>query len=103
MTVKEYVDEVLCAPVTRIGTRYIVEAIELVLDTHDIKFYPRLSQILQCPTSRLEKGIRDARSLSLRYMSDTDREQIFGEEAPSNSQYILRAAEYYRRNYENKE
>ena len=103
MPVRDFVDEVLCVPITRIGSRYITEAIEIVLDTHDIKFYPRLVAMTHINARQLEKSIRDARLLSLRYMSSEERVNIFGEGTPNNSEYILKATEYYRRKYANKD
>lgn len=105
MTVKEFVDDVLCIPVTRIGNKYIIEAIELVIDTKNHKFYDTLSKITHQSVRCLETAIRQARLLGLNYMMADDREAIFGNNSPcpENTTYIVKAAEYYRRNYENKE
>lgn len=102
MTIKEYVDSVLCVPVTRVGNRYIVEAIELVLDTKSHKFYSRLSEILRVTPQYLEKAMRDAKSRALAYMDQQLRQEIFGKNPVTTTEYIVKAAEYYRRNYEDK-
>lgn len=103
MSIKEFVDNVLCVPVTRIGNRYIVEAIELVLDTKEHKFYRRLSEILECDSKYLEKAMRDAKDLSLCYMESNLRQEVFGKQDVPTSEYVLKAAEYYRRTYVNEE
>ena len=59
MLKKDYVDDVLSVPVTRIGNKYIVEAIELVLDTKEHKFYKKLSEIVGGTPEYLEKAMRD--------------------------------------------
>lgn len=100
MTVKEYVDDVLCVPVTRIGNKYIVEAIELVLDTHEHKFYSKLAEILGTTPRYLEKTMRDAKNLGLRYMDSLVRQTIFKNQSTATTDYVIRAAEYYRRTYE---
>lgn len=98
MTIKEFVDDVLCVPVTRVGNRYIVEAIELVIDTQDHKFYGKLAEILKTNTRYLEKAIRDAKNLSLGYMTISDKQKIFNKTDVTTNEYIVKAAEYYRRN-----
>ena len=103
MTIKQYVTDVLCVPVTRVGHKFVVEAVELVLDTHEYKFYPRLCEIHQTSTRYLEKALRDAKNLGLLYMSSELRCKIFGSDCPATSEYIAKAAEYYREEYENKE
>ncbi len=45
MTVKQFVTDELQVPVTLAGNQWIVEAIEIVLDTGDYKFNQRLSEI----------------------------------------------------------
>lgn len=102
MTVKEYVDDILCAPVTRVGSRFIVEAIEIVLDTCDHKFYQKLCDILQVSPSYLEISLRTAKNLSMSYMEPDKRMEIFGKENVPTTEYIIKATEYYRRTYENK-
>lgn len=109
MTVKEYVDNVLCVPVTRLGNRFITEAIELILDTGDHKFYDRLSDILGEDKGYLENAIRKARLIGLQSMDQDIGKKIFGVSLsldvgllPKNTEYIIRSAEYYRRNYEDK-
>lgn len=102
MTVKKYVEEILCVPVTRVGHKFILEAIELVLDTHEYKFYSKLSEIHQTSARYLEKAMRDAKNLGLLYMDLTLRGEIFGEYA-STSEYIVKAANYYKEHYEDKE
>lgn len=104
MTVSEFVDRVLCVPVTRVGYRFIVEAIELVIDTREHKFYNRLSEIHSTTPRYLEKAMRDAKNLGMNYMNMEDRQDIFNKETTlATSEYIIRAAEYYRRNNEDKE
>lgn len=104
MSVKDFVDNVLCVPVTRIGNKYIIEAIEFVLDTREYKFYSQLSELHKTSTRYLEKAMRDSKSLGLSYMATSEKESIFGKAGGdiSVSEYILKAAEYYRRVYENK-
>lgn len=98
MSIKEFVDEVLCVPVTRIGNRYIVEAIELVIDTKDHKFYPRLAEILNTNTRYLEKAIRDAKNISLTTMDDELKKKIFNKLSDiTTSEYIVKSAEYYKK------
>lgn len=104
MTVKQFVDEILCVPVTRIGYKYIVEAIELVLDTQDHKFYGRLSEVTQMKKARLEKEMRTAKNLSLLYMPKSMYAEVFGTmNHQTTSEYILKSTEYYRRKYAHKE
>lgn len=100
MTVKEYVDDVLCVPVTRVGNRYITEAIELVLDTKEHKFYKTLSNILGVTPPYLETAMRVAKSKGLQYMDEQLRQQIFNKADVPTAEYVLRSAEYYRRTYE---
>ena len=101
MTVKEYVEDVLCVPVTRIGSRYIVEAIEVVLDTKEHKFYDRLAYIHNTTGRYLEKAMRTAKNISLLTMKTDEKLLIFGKLNVTTSEYILKSAEYYRRNYNN--
>ena len=105
MTVKEYVDNVLRVPVTRVGNKFIVEAIEIVVDTKSHKFYATLSEITHQTLRYLETSIRSAKVSGLNRMDPKDRATIFKGEGiyPENTTYIIKAAEYYRRNYENKE
>ncbi len=104
MLVKDYVDDVLSVPVTRIGNKYIVEAIELVLDTKEHKFYKQLSDIIGKSPEYLEKAMRDAKNFGLSYMDKDLKEKIFnGSDAVTTTEYILKAAKYYRRTYEDKE
>lgn len=102
MTIEQYVEEILCAPVTRVGFGYLVEAIELVIDTRDHKFYKRLSEIHNTDSRYLEKAMRDSKNLSLEYMEKKDKERIFGATIPTTTEFILHAAKDYRRSYENK-
>lgn len=102
MTVQEYVNDTLCVPVTRIGNRYIVEAIEWVLDTHEHKFYNKLAEIHKTTARYLEKALRDAKNLSLSNMTPQNIQEIFGKGNVATNEYIIRAAEYYRRTYEDK-
>ena len=100
MNIKFFVDSILCVPATRVGNKYIVEAIELVIDTRDHKFYRRLSDILGKSPEYLEKAMRDAKRLGLTYMDPDSRQEIFGKGDVTTSEYVLKASEYYRRNYE---
>lgn len=102
MTISEYVDEILCVPVTRIGNRYIVEAIELVLDTREHKFYSRLAEIHKATPRYLEKAMREAKNIGLLGMDAQLKQSIFNNEYLATNEYIIRAAEYYRRTYEDK-
>ena len=102
MTISEYVDEILCVPVTRIGNRYIVEAIELVLDTREHKFYSRLAEIHKATPRYLEKAMREAKNIGLLNMGVYAKHDIFNNEYLATNEYIIRAAEYYRRTYEDK-
>lgn len=97
MTVKEYVERELCIPVTRIGFKYLVGAIEYVVDTHEHKFYPRISKIYKVTARYLEKALRDAKTLGLAYMDTGKRNEIFGREYVATVEYVIKAAEYYRR------
>ena len=99
MTVKEYVDTVLHVPVTRIGNKFIIEAIELVLDTNEHKFYSELADIHNASTRYLETTMRTAKNLSLLSMSTDSKLHIFGKLDVPTNEYILKSAEYYRRNY----
>lgn len=104
MNIGEFVDKVLCVPVTRVGYRFIVEAIELVIDTREHKFYNRLAEIHNTTPRYLEKAMRVAKNLGMEYMSVQDKQEIFNkDETLATSEYIIRAAEYYRRNNEHKE
>lgn len=103
MNIKEYVDDILCVPVTRIGNKYIVEAIEFVVDTREHKFYARLADIHKTTPRYLEKAMRDAKDLSLNSMATSMKQSIFNNDlTPTTAEYVIRAAEYYRRTYENK-
>lgn len=103
MTEREYVDTVLQVPVTRVGFTYIVESIEYIMDTHDTKFYTKLSEITGKSTRVLEKTLRDAKNLGLSYMDEATRKELFPSGSPTTTEYIIRATEHYRRNYyENK-
>lgn len=101
MTVKEYVEDVLCVPVTRIGNKYIVEAIEIVLDTREHKFYEKMAELHNTNTRYLEKAMRDAKNLGLSYMNNTIKQEIFSKADVPTNEYVLKCAEYYRRYYEN--
>lgn len=103
MTIKQYVIEILCVPMTRVGYKFIVEGIELALDTHEYKVYPKLSEIHQVSAGYLERAMRMAKNLSLNYMPKDIRNKIFGLECPATIEYIARATEYYRENYADKE
>lgn len=100
MTVKDFVDTILCVPVTRAGNRYIVEAIEIVLDTQEHKFYERLAEIHETTPQILEKAIRDAKCLGLSHMDMIMRNVIFQKIDLPTTEYIVKAALYYRRTYE---
>ena len=107
MTIQGYVNEVLQIPVTLIGNRYSVEAIEIVLDTYDHRFYPRLCEITGKPMSQLEKPLRIAKEKSLMFMDEEKKNEIFpiihNRTTISNTEFIVLAAQYYREKYENKE
>lgn len=104
MTVKQFVEETLAVPMTRVGFKYIVQAIELVLDTQDHKFYGILAETTGVKKARLEKEIRTAKNLGLLYMSKETRNRIFGSmNHQTTSEFILKASEYYRRKYADKE
>ena len=103
MDIKNYVEEILSIPMTRIGFKYVVEAIELVLDTQDYKFYLHLAKIHNTTTRAIEKAMRVVKDMSLTYIDDSYRLSIFGAEDPSVTEYVIKATEYYRRNYEEKE
>lgn len=102
MNIERYVEQILCVPVTRIGFKFIVEAMELILDTKDIKFYRRLSEIHNTSPRYIEKAIRDARCIGLMSMDEGIRLGIFGEDAPTNGEYIIKATNDFRRTYANK-
>ena len=105
MTLQTYVNDVLQIPVTRIGNKHTVEAIELVLDTHDHKFYPKLSQVTGKTVGQLENSLRDAKEKSLSYMNKEIKDEIFSsvEGSITNTSFIVLAAQYYKERYENKE
>lgn len=104
MTIGEFVDKVLCVPVTRVGYLFIVEAIEIVIDTRDHKFYNRLAEIHNTTPRYLEKAMRVAKNLGMDYMDTQDKQAIFNKDtAMATTEYVVRAAEYYRRNNEYKE
>ena len=103
MTIKEYVDSILRVPVTRVGNKFIVEALEIVLDTKNHKFYATLADLTHQTLRYLETAIRTAKIIGLNRMNSKERTEIFKEEGPypDNITYIVKAAEHYRRNYEN--
>ena len=105
MTVQSYVNEVLQVPVTRIGNKHTVEAIEIVLDTYDHKFYPQLCKVTGKPVKQLEKSLRDAKEKSFSFMATDLKEKIFpvigNRTTISNTEFIVLAAQWYRENYEN--
>ena len=107
MTVQTYVNEILKIPVTRIGNKYTVEAIEIVLDTYDHKFYPRLYEVTGKTFSQLENALRDAKEKSFSFIDKDLKEKVFpilgNRTTISNTEFIVLAAQYYRENYENKE
>ena len=107
MTIQTYVNEILQIPVTRIGNKYTVEAIEIVLDTYDHKFYPRLCGTTGKTAGQLEKSLRDAKERSLSFMDQDLRSKIFpilaNRTTISNTEFSVLAAQYYREKYENKE
>ena len=105
MTVQSYVNNVLQIPVTRIGNKHTVEAIEIVLDTHDHKFYSRLAEVTGKTTSQLENSLRDAKEKSLIYMNPEIKKKMFIDinKSISNTEFIVLSAQYYKENYENKD
>lgn len=104
MTVQEFVNNVLCVPVSRIGNRYIVEALELVNDTRDHRFYSKLADIHKATPEYFEKAMREAKNLGLLAMGSSVKAEIFGAEERSitTTEYVVRSAEYYRRSYADK-
>lgn len=100
MNIQDYVDDVLQIPTTRIGNRYIVEAIEIVLDTKEIKFYKKLSDVTGASVGSIEKAMRTAKDFGLMAMDKSLTKEIFGAYSVSTSEYIIKATNYYRRNYE---
>lgn len=106
-SIQNFVNEVLQIPVTRIGNKHTVEAIEIVLDTRDHKFYPQLCEVTGKTVGQLEKSLRDAKEKSFSFMDDNLKEKIFpiiaNKTKISNTEFIVLAAQYYRENYENKE
>lgn len=101
MTVKQFVTDELQVPVTLAGNQWIVEAIEIVLDTGDYRFNQRLSEITRKSVRQLEKPMRDAKNKSLEYMTSATRQKIFGSKInPTLMEYVLLSAQYYRRLYE---
>ena len=103
MTVRDFVADELCIPVTLVGFYYMVEGIELVLDTRESKFYKRLADITHTSPRYLEKALRDSKNMGLRYMDDALKREIFKKSQPTTTEYIHKTADYYRRTYENKE
>ena len=103
MTVRDFVADELCIPVTVVGFYYMVEGIELVLDTRESKFYKRLADLTRTSPRYLEKALRDCKNMGLRYMSDDLRHSIFKNGCPTTTEYVHKTADYYRRTYENKE
>lgn len=105
MTLQNYVNDILQIPVTRIGNKHTVEAIELVLDTCDHRFYSRLAQATGKTVGQLENSLRDAKEKSLSYMSKDLKAKIFPnpDESITNTLFIVRAARYYKENYEDKD
>ena len=97
MNIQCFVVNTLKVPVTRAGYKYILGAIEYVVDTHDYKFYSRISEIYKVTPRYLEKALRDAKEQGLAYMDSKTRDEIFGSEHVANTEYIIKAAEYYRR------
>lgn len=100
MTIQQFVIDELQVPVTLAGNKLIVEAIEIVLDTQDYNFYPKLSEVSKKSPRQLEKPLRDAKNKGLDYMNSTLKQQIFGNTLPTAKSYVILAAEYYRRVYE---
>ena len=100
MTIQQFVTNYLQVPVTLAGNKLIIEAIEIVLDTQDYDFYPKLSEISKKSPRQLEKPMRDAKNKSLEYINSTLKQQIFGSTSPTVKSYVILAAEYYRRLYE---
>lgn len=107
MTLQKYVNDILQIPVTRIGNRYTVEAIEIVLDTHNHKFYPRLCEVTGKTTNQLELALRIAKEKSLAFMATDVQDKIFAslrdKTSISNTEFIVLAAQGYKEEYENKE
>ena len=105
MTIQNYVNNVLLVPVSRIGNKQVVEAIELYLDERNHKFLPRLSEVTGKTISALDNSLREAKRLSISNMDEKMKEKIFStcENSITITQFIIFAANYYKENYENKE
>lgn len=107
MTLQKYVNDILQIPVTRVGNRYMIEAIEIVLDTHDHKFYPQLCKTTGKATRQLEKALRDVKEKSLIYMENSVKEQMFpnliNKSTLPNTEFVVLAAQFYKEHYEDKE
>lgn len=107
MTLQKYVNDILQIPVTRIGNKYTVEALEIVLDTHNHKFYPRLCEVTGKTSNQLELALRIAKEKSLEFMATEVRDKIFAslrdKTSISNTEFIVLAAQSYKEEYENKE
>lgn len=107
MTIQSYVNDILKIPVTRIGNKHTVEAIEIVLDTYDHKFYPHLCSMTGKSTSQLENSLRDAKEKSFSYMEEDVKFKIFpslkDKATITNTEFIVLAAQNYKETYENQE
>ena len=102
MTVQDYVNDVLCVPVSKKGNILIVEAMEIVLDQHTHKFYPTLTEVTGKTTRELEDPIRSAKMAGWKAMDQKLKKEAFFTEgkAPTNTKYIVHAVGHYRRYYQ---
>ena len=104
MTIQQYVNEVLQVPVTIVGNKLIVEAMEIVCDTHQHKFYSLLAQATGKSPRQLDKPLRQARDRSLFNITTPLKQEIFGDKINVTvTEYIVKATQHYRRIYEDKE
>lgn len=104
MTIQQYVNEVLRVPVTIVGNKLIVEAMEIVHDTHEHKFYPTLAAATGKSPRQLDKPLRQARNKSLENITIPLKQEIFGDRITVTvTEFIVKATQHYRRIYEDKE
>lgn len=101
MTIEVFVTSILKIPVTKVSNRVIQMAIELYLDTREIHLYDQLSKLLGKSYYSIENAVRQGKNISLELMNPDMKKGMLGElDNVSGREYIIQAAEYYRRNYE---
>lgn len=104
MTIEFFVTNVLRIPVTKVSNRVIQMAIELYLDTREIHLYDQLSKLLGKSYYSVENAVRQGKNISIVLISpELKKDMLDGLDNVPSMEYIIRAAEYYRRNYANKE